>query len=299
MTPRRREHHRAVRLLKTIGVALLPLISTQAIGAAISVTAAGTYQLIDHALPRPGPTRNGTDTSTQFGVTYSGNGYALYSQYEWSDMYVTVSPFIYDTNLCATTVGDQLPGGGTMTYPGGQISKLDLQNLPPMVTMTKIKPYCHTYTLSGSVKLASEYIPSVPNARLDGVLVIQNDDGAKYRNNLFGPDFSVPYGTCSAEVNNVDLGELHTGENIINELPVSVTSEQASKVVFTSADLDADGVLHLGSNKKILVTTNKENIDGSGNWWSSEKNIPLRIQVDKDATPGVYTSSLIATVSCI
>lgn len=249
---------RSGQLLKTLGVALLPLISTHALGEAISVTAVGEYQMVDYAVGRPDMLLNGTDTSTHFGIGWTGNGYAYQSSYEWSDVTVTVSPFIYDTNLCETTTGDLLPGGGTMTYPGGQIGSVNQSTPPTMNTMTKIKPYCHTYTLSGSVKMTSDYNSSVANGELGPWLVIQNDDGSKYRNNLSGSSFSMPYGACSAEVNNVDLGELHTGENITNELPVSVTSEQASKVVFTSADLDADGVLHLGSNKKYwLLQTRK------------------------------------------
>lgn len=285
-------------VLPLLGIAILLMQLPRAFGATISVTAGGTYQFNDVSVSRPSYMQNGTDTSTQYGVAFSGNVFAYNSSYEWSDITIKISPFIYDSNFCETTTGDSLPGGGTLTYPGGLIGRINPDILPPMQKMPKIKPYCHTYTLSGSVRLSSEFNPSVPNGELRPWLVIQNDDGGKYRNNLSGTGFVMPYGTCSAEVNNVDLGELHTGEHITNELPVNVTSEQASKVVFTSNDLDTDGVLHLGSNKKIMVTTNKENIDVSGNWWSSEKNIPLRIQVDKDATPGMYTSALIATVSC-
>lgn len=106
--------------------------------------------------------------------------------------------------------------------------------------------------------------------------------------------------TCSATVNNVELGTIKTGETKYSSLSASLSGTASSKsLTFTSSDMTSDGILQLGGarSKVKVYPTNSTNKSGSKWKMPPANTLPLTVDVTSGVRGG-WNSSLLVTLEC-
>lgn len=106
---------------------------------------------------------------------------------------------------------------------------------------------------------------------------------------------------CKATVpDNVDFGKITHGA--VADLSLETTVDDGAVISFTSDNLDDDGRLSLGKDGNTNVTVQPSDGDaiGKGKWTTtaSRPSIPLHLVVDSSVSPGDYSASMTATLTC-
>lgn len=109
-----------------------------------------------------------------------------------------------------------------------------------------------------------------------------------------------PKSTCTASIENLNIGNVVSGASINKTLPFTITGNFSSKsFVISGTDIQSDGKLNLGgSSSGVKVYPASNYISGSTwNAGSSSGSIPLTVDASAGKA-GTWTSSLLATLTC-
>lgn len=108
--------------------------------------------------------------------------------------------------------------------------------------------------------------------------------------------------TCSATVNDVNLGELSIDSSRNYTMSTSFSGDSKGTVRFSSTDLQSDGRLHLGGDPNtVVVPSDPNHIESdTGAWTSStdDNGITLVTTTNASSTTGEHTSNVTATLTC-
>lgn len=108
--------------------------------------------------------------------------------------------------------------------------------------------------------------------------------------------------SCSATVNDVDFGNVVSGEDVDRDL-VMTQSDPNGTITLTGKDFDGVGKLYLGGNTRLWLVADADHTDlDTGHWvsrGSQDATIHLTLLYRSGgAEPGRYTSTVTATLTC-